>query len=125
MVAPSYWPTPYDTVAQMLDLATVSAGDRCVDLGSGDGRFVAAALSRGAVACGYERDAELARKSAATGLDIRCVDLMDADLSQFDVVTGFFEADDAASVTAKFMREARPGARLVLRVHDEVICHRR
>ena len=125
MVRPSYWPTPMAVVEQMLDVAKLRAGESFCDLGSGDGRFVGAAQARGAIACGVERDAELVRKSMALGLDIREGDLMDCDLSPFDVVTGFFESADAETVTAKFDREAKPGARLVLRVHSEIVCHSR
>ena len=55
--------TPGNVVTSMLDLAGVRAGDRLIDLGSGDGRIVFAAVQRGATAVGIEIDPMLVEKS--------------------------------------------------------------
>ena len=49
----------------MLDLAKVTADDKVVDLGSGDGRAVIAAAKRGATARGIEFDANLVAVATA------------------------------------------------------------
>lgn len=58
-------PTPNALIDAMLDLAKVTAADRVVDLGSGDGRAVIAAARRGATAHGVEFDANLVAVSRA------------------------------------------------------------
>lgn len=49
-----YVPTSHARVTAMLDAAHIHEGTHVVDLGSGDGRIVAAAAKRGAYAIGYE-----------------------------------------------------------------------
>lgn len=54
-------PTPHDVVDRMIILAQLKPGDRLVDLGSGDGRLLRAAVCKfGAVrADGFELDERL------------------------------------------------------------------
>lgn len=69
-----------------LDLASVSPGDRVVDLGCGDGQVLLAAARRGATVSGIEADPELAAQAradlAGAGIDAdtRTADLFDPDL---------------------------------------------
>lgn len=59
-----YVPTPPEVVDAMLRMAGVRAGDRLLDLGSGDGRVVIAAVSRqGASGVGIELDPELVERA--------------------------------------------------------------
>src|SRR5258708_11669441 len=53
-VGPPYVPTPRGKIAVALDLLRLPAGATVVDLGSGDGTFLLAAVHRGLVAYGYE-----------------------------------------------------------------------
>ena len=56
-------PTPQVLVDRMLDLAKVTSRDYLIDLGSGDGRTVIAAASRGVRAHGIEYDPEMVKLS--------------------------------------------------------------
>src|SRR6266700_2618103 len=53
-VGPPYVPTPRGKIAVALDLLRFPEGATVVDLGSGDGTFLLAAVHRGLVAYGYE-----------------------------------------------------------------------
>lgn len=73
-------PTPDDMVARMLDLAQLAAGERLVDLGSGDGRIAIAAAKRGALAKGIEYDAEMVAHSRRLAAQARVdVDLVEGE----------------------------------------------
>ena len=94
-------PSPQILVERMLDMATVTARDVVIDLGSGDGRMVIAAAKRGARAVGVEYDAtlvELSRRTAAAervsdkATFVRA-DLFETDLSKATVVTLFLRDD--------------------------------
>lgn len=65
-------------IEDALDLAELRAGERLVDLGSGDGRVLLSAARRGARALGYELDSDLASQArdlaARAGLDIEVVE---------------------------------------------------
>lgn len=87
-------PTPDEIVEAMLDMAQVKAGDRLVDLGSGDGRIAIAAAKRGALSMGIEYNPDMVglsrRNAARAGVpDVRFVqgDLFETDFSDADVVT--------------------------------------
>ena len=56
-------PTPQVVVDQMLAMAEVTAQDRVLDLGSGDGRLVITAAQRGATAHGIEYNPDLVKLS--------------------------------------------------------------
>jgi hypothetical protein len=90
-------PTPPALVEKMLDLAGLTAKDRLVDLGSGDGVLVIAAARRGARARGIEYDRGLVeyskRKAAEAGVSqltrfVRA-DIFKSDFSDATVVTTF------------------------------------
>lgn len=86
-------PTPDVVVERMLDMAEVKAGDRVVDLGSGDGKITIAAARRGAQARGIEYNpamVALSRRNAqAAGVNATFEqgDIFKADFSDADVVT--------------------------------------
>ena len=63
--------TPDNVVNAMLDLASVRAGDRLIDLGSGDGRIVIAAAQRGATGVGIDIDRYLVEKSRETARKLK------------------------------------------------------
>jgi SAM-dependent methyltransferase len=97
----------------MLDLAEVRPGEVLADLGSGDGRIVAAALRRGALAMGCEIDPELVAASQAQGLHVVQRDLFEVGLSWADVVTAYLSPHANELLQLKFERELKPGARVV------------
>src|SRR5699024_3886114 len=53
-----YVPTPEAVVEKMLDMGQVQTGDYVIDLGSGDGRIVIAAVKRGALGHGVDLNPE-------------------------------------------------------------------
>ncbi|GIK87709.1 MAG: methyltransferase [Betaproteobacteria bacterium] len=116
-----YVTTPDNVVRAMLDLAGVRAGERLLDLGSGDGRIVVAAARRGAVAHGVEIDPRLvaaSRENArAAGLEARATfaaqDLFETDYAGTDVVTMYLLPDVNARLAPRLYATLRPGARIV------------
>ncbi len=89
-----YVPTPDTAVEKMMEMADVGPGDYVIDLGSGDGRIVLAAASRGAYAHGVEIDQERlmeARRNAdntPVGEQVAFIkgDLFEADFSRASAV---------------------------------------
>jgi len=121
-----YVPTPLEVVEGMLDMAGLKAGERLVDLGSGDGRIPRAAARRGANALGVEIDADLvARARSLTRLDgleerARFVrdDLFTVSLRDADVVTLYLLPDVNERLKPKILNEMKPGARVVSHAFD-------
>lgn len=120
-VAP-YVPTPQEVVDRMLELAEVRSGDVVYDLGSGDGRIVIAAARRyGVKAVGFEIDPALVKLSRsnvrAAGLEhlveIREVDLQQADLSGASVLTLYLYPEANLRLRGPVMRQLKPGSRVV------------
>jgi hypothetical protein len=113
-------PTADALVEEMLNLASVTAKDVLMDLGSGDGRTVIAAAKRGATAIGVEFNPEmvaLSRSNAAqAGVANRATfiegDLFEADLSRATVVTMFLLPDINLKLRPRLL-DLRPGTRVV------------
>lgn len=90
-----YVPTDFSIVDEMLRLAGIKAGDKFIDLGSGDGRLVIAAAKLGAISTGVEKEPTritLARNNAiAENVSATFIqdDLLTFDLNGFDVITMF------------------------------------
>src|SRR5262245_23337474 len=90
-----YVQSPEEVVEAMLDLAEIKAGERLLDLGSGDGRIVLAAARRGALALGVDIDPQRVAEAQATAerMDLsqcagfRCEDLFATPLGETDVIT--------------------------------------
>jgi SAM-dependent methyltransferase len=81
-------PTPPELVEKMLDLASVTASDVVMDLGSGDGRNVIAAAKRGARAIGVEFNPELVALSTRLAAEAGVADLatfVEGDMYEADV----------------------------------------
>lgn len=97
IIAPGavYFPTPTQTIHQMLDLAQVGPKDTVIDLGSGDGRILIEAAKRGAKAIGYEIDPilvsqsrRLAKKENLSHLiTVRHQNMWRADFNQATIIT--------------------------------------
>jgi SAM-dependent methyltransferase len=113
-------PTPQVLVEKMLDLANVTAGDTVVDLGSGDGRTVIAAVKRGANARGIEYNpamVDLSRQNlAAAGMAEKAridhADIFDSDFSGGDVIT-IFLLPDLYDRLRPILLGMKPGTRIV------------
>lgn len=117
-----YYPTPPETVAEMLRLANVKHGDVLYDLGSGDGRIpIAAAKQFGIRAVGIEIDPKLiteaeinARNAGVAELvSFRNEDMFRVDISEANVVTLYLSDKLNVLLRPKLLREMRPGSRIV------------
>ena len=112
--------TPTNVVTAMLDMANVRAGDRLLDLGSGDGRIVIAAAQRGAIATGIEIDQKLVRLSREharrLNLGERATfvtrDLFDTRYDGYDVITLYLLPDVNRRLAPKFLA-LKAGTRIV------------
>lgn len=121
-----YVPTPPEVVEGMLDMAGLKAGERLIDLGSGDGRIPRAAARRGASALGVEIDGGLvARARSLTrfeGLEERARfvrdDLFTVSLRDADVVTLYLLPAVNERLKPKLLNEMKAGARVVSHAFD-------
>ncbi|HZH55997.1 SAM-dependent methyltransferase [Yanghanlia caeni] len=90
-------PTPQALVDRMLDMASLTADDTLVDLGSGDGRTVITAAKRGARARGIEYNPDMValsrsaalREGVADRATFEQADIFESDFSDATVVTLF------------------------------------
>jgi len=118
-------PTPYELVEKMLDLAEVTPDDYVIDLGSGDGRTVIAAVKRGAQALGIEYNpkmVELSKKNAeAEGVSERAkfieADLFETDFSEATVITMFLLISINLELRPTLF-DLKPGTRIVSNTFD-------
>ena len=114
-------PTHERKVGKMLKLAKLKKGEKVVDLGAGDGRFVIAAARLGFTAVGVEinpfqvwwcrlriRLAGLSKRATVVRGDIFKYDLRDAD-----VVICYLFPETNAKLQPKLLRELKPGARVL------------
>ena len=115
-----YVNTPMEVVERMLILGQVKAGDRVIDLGSGDGRIVIEAAKRGASGLGVDLDPSLVKlatqKAAAAGVSDRARfevrDIFETDLSGATVVTMYLLPEFNARLLDRFLK-LKPGTRIV------------
>jgi len=119
--------SPDAVVDRMLQLAQPGAGERLVDLGSGDGRIVIEAARRfGATGLGVDIDpklVDLARANAKragvealTSFEVK--DLFDTDLHGVSVVTMYLLPEVNLKLVPRFLEQLRPGARIVSHDYD-------
>lgn len=118
-------PTPDALTETMLDMAELGPDDVLMDLGSGDGRLVIEAASRGARAVGVEYDARLVALSRERAADagmsgrasFRQADLFEVDLSEATVVTLFLLPDLNLRLRPTLL-DLAPGTRIVSNTWD-------
>jgi hypothetical protein len=117
-----YYPTPPETVAEMLRMAKIKKGDVLYDLGSGDGRIpIAAARDYGIRAVGIEIDPKLvteaeenARQANVSGLvRFRNEDMFRVDVSEATIVTLYLSEKLNVLLRPKLLSELRPGSRIL------------
>lgn len=118
-------PLEPEVIQGMLDLGGLTAGQKHVDVGSGDGRVCAAAKARGASTTGIEIDADRAASSAAThGITVIAVDIEAGTgganspatkaVGAADLVTFWFTFMPATTQLLTLLRQKmRRGAKLV------------
>jgi len=115
-----WMPTSQALIDRMLEMAKLTADDRLVDLGSGDGRTVITAARRGAVAHGIEFNPDLValskREAAAAGLADRATfeqaDIFQSDFSNATVVTLFLLTELNLRLRPTLL-DMKPGTRVV------------
>lgn len=125
LVAP-FVTTPTGIVDEMLGIAGTGPNDFVIDLGSGDGRLVIAAVTRFGASggMGVDLDPHLVRfandKAREAGVADRARfferNLFDADISGATVVTVYLLPGIMGKVQDKLLSELKPGTRVV--VHD-------
>ena len=117
-----YYPTPPETVDEMLRMAKIKKSDVLYDLGSGDGRIpIAAAGQYGIRAVGIEIDPKLvteaeenARRANVSGLvRFRNEDMFRVDVSEATIVTLYLSEKLNVLLRPKLLHELRPGSRIL------------
>jgi SAM-dependent methyltransferase len=117
-----YYPTPDETVTEMLRLAKIKQGDVLYDLGSGDGRIpIMAAKQYGIRAVGIEIDPKMvtvaeerAREANVEGLvSFRNADMFRSNISEATVVTLYLSNKLNLLLRPKLLTELRPGSRIL------------
>lgn len=118
-----YVPTPTAIVDRMLTLAKVGPNDYLIDLGSGDGRLVIAAVAkykaRGGMGVEIDRSlvkhaTDQAEKAGVAGrVTFVAGDLFAADIEQATIVTLYLLPSMMGAVEAKLRKELKPGTRVV------------
>lgn len=116
-----FLPTNYKRAKQMMDLAEIKKGSRVIDLGSGAGRLLFLAATRGATAVGYELNPILCWwtqlmiivRGYRGKIQIHCRSLYDADLSDTDIVFTFLLNGPMKKLENKLFTELPPGAKIV------------
>ncbi len=114
-----YVPAPAAAVERALDLLDVKPGQRVVDLGCGDGRFVFAAAARGAQAEGYELAiwplirAHVRRLITRSPARLHWSNYLRTPLHDVDAAYAYLVTPVMAPLAAKLATELRDGARVV------------
>lgn len=116
-----YVASPDKVVDLMMDQGDIGLGDFVIDLGTGDGRIVIAAVKRGATGLGVDLDAQLIQKARAGAkaaavsdrLIFRVQDLFDTDIHRASVVTMFLNEKVNLKLRDTLLRELEPGTRVV------------
>ena len=119
--------SPDAVVERMLYLAQPKAGDRLVDLGSGDGRIVIEAAKRfGAKGLGVDIDPRLvnlaranAKRAGVESLaSFEIQDLFETDLRGVNVVTMYLLPEVNLQLVPRLVAQLKPGARIVSHDYD-------
>jgi hypothetical protein len=116
-----YVPVADDRLAAMLEMAKIKAGERLVDLGSGDGKILFAAARQGALTEGWEINPYLcvwtwaaARwHGLAPRVKVHCHSYWDDKYGTADVVALYLLPSQMARLEKKLLAELRPGTRVV------------
>ena len=117
-----------ENVRRMVELAAPRSGETVIDLGSGDGRIVFAALEGrpGVRGVGVDINAELVQnanaeaKSKGLAERVRFIhqNAFDADVSRVDVIFMWLFPELMRLLRPKILAQARPGTRVVTATWD-------
>ena len=119
--------SPDAVVERMLYLAQPKAGERLVDLGSGDGRIVIEAAKRfGASGLGVDIDPRLVNLARARAIEagvqgltrFEIQDLFETDLRGVGVVTMYLLPEVNLKLLPRLLAQLKPGARIVSHDYD-------
>jgi protein-L-isoaspartate O-methyltransferase len=117
-----YYPTPPETVAEMLRMAEIKKGDVLYDLGSGDGRIpIAAATQYGIRAVGIEIDPKLVAEAEENAVKanvsqlvrFRNEDMFRVNYSEATIVTLYLSEKLNVLLRPKLLSELRPGSHIL------------
>lgn len=115
-------PTGRRDVKRILDLAQIKKGTIFYDLGSGDGRFVRAAASRGAEAIGIERSLFLvlwsrllAYLTHLPNAKFTRGNFFKIPLQNAEVIYCYLMPECMATLSSKFTSELKTGTRIIAR----------
>lgn len=117
-----YYPTPPETVAEMLRMAKIKKGDVLYDLGSGDGRIpIAAATQFGISAVGIEIDPKLVTEAEENArqanvsqvVRFRNEDMFRVNYGEATIVTLYLSEKLNVLLRPKLLSELRPGSRIL------------
>lgn len=121
-----YVPTPPEVVERMLDMASVTASDFVIDLGSGDGRIAIAAARRGARALGIDIDPVRVREAQDNArragvqerVHFRQQNLFETKISDATVLTMYLLTKVNLDLRPRILEELKPGTRVVSHAFD-------
>ena len=116
-----YVETPPEIVKLMLDMAEITPDDYVIDLGTGDGRIVIAAVQRGATGLGIDLDPQRIKEAKINAMNAGVSDrvkfleqdLFAADISRATVVTMFLNSEVNLRVRPMLFEQLKPGTRVV------------
>lgn len=112
-----YLPSADDRIKTMLQLANIQKGEKAVDIGSGDGRVVAALAQAGANAFGYEINPFLVWwskvKYSSNNTQFHIANMWNVNYSPFKVVILFGMSYIMNDFEKKLLKELKPGARVI------------
>jgi SAM-dependent methyltransferase len=116
-----YVPSKMKSAKRMIELARITKGTRVIDLGSGDGKLLFLAASKGAVATGVEINPFLVLltniKAVFTPHRIRIhavwKNFWNADLSKADVVLLYLIPWKMEKLEQKILKETNPGTIII------------
>ena len=115
MMLDRFDPTYPEVLDAMLRLGRGRPNLKHIDLGSGDGQFVAKATEMGFSSYGIEIDPVLAQQSRdAYGITVLNEDCFDSNVSQADVITCWFSLLPGTDLLMeKLKAEMKPGSVLI------------
>lgn len=120
----AYVPTTHSRVSKLIELASISPGEKLLDLGSGDGRILFAAADQGANCVGIEINpllcwysSLLAKLKRIENVSIQRTNFWDAPISDVDILTVYLVPIHLDALKRKVLAEMRSGSRVITSVH--------
>jgi len=106
-------PTKHSAAEAMIRLARIKKGSRVYDLGSGNGKLLLLAASRGARAVGYEINPWLVLWSNLRGAPTRWKNFWHANISDADVIFVYLLPNRMEKLASKLKKECKKGTFVV------------